>query len=196
MKTTRGKSWTIRTALILTILAVPALILSLSGCKKRQPPKSEELVTGEFPTSRAKNTTTTFSTAGTKTTEIFSDSVINFAEKDSTQAYVVRVNFYDNAGEWSSVLTADSGVIREKTEHLEVFGNVAVTTRDSVRLNTSQLAWDPDRAKIVSDSFVVIHKAGDIIRGWGMVSDPDLKNIVIKKSTGEMQDYEEVIDSL
>jgi LPS export ABC transporter protein LptC len=172
------------------------LLIAVSGCQERQPPKSEELLTGEFPTSRASNTVTIFSTAGVKTTEIFSDSVINFAEKDSTQAYEVRVNFYDDAGKWTSVLTADSGVIREKSEHLEVFGKVNVTTRDSIRLKTAQLAWDPSRSKIVSDSFVVINKGGDIMRGWGMISDPDLKNITILRSTGEMKDVEEVIDSL
>ena len=172
-------------------------LICLCGCSQRQPPKSQEDVIGEFPTSKAKNTRTVFTTAGIKTTEIFSDSVVNFAEKDSTLAHEVRVNFYDKGGEWMSQLTADSGVIREQTEHLEVFGAVDVFTRDSVRLKTRQLAWDPARAKIVSDSLVTINKGGDIIRGWGFESDPDLKNMTLKhRTSGEMQDYEQVLDSL
>ncbi len=177
------------------LLGLAALFV-LGGCSKHQPPKSEQAVTGDFPTSRAKNTVTIFTTAGVKTTEIFSDSVINFAEQDSTQAYQLRVNFYDNNGEWTSLLTADSGVIRERTEHLEVFGRVEIITRDSVRLETEQLAWVPDRAKIVTSSFVTITRDGDIIRGWGMESDPDLKRITLKREiTGRMEDYEQALDS-
>ncbi len=158
-----------------------AAVLVIAGCTKPQPPKTGQEISGEFPTSSARNTVTIFTTAGIRTTEIFSDSVVNYAEKDSTQAYTLKVNFYDNDGLWTSLLTADSGVIREKTEKLEVFGDVRVTTRDSVRLTTTQLAWDPKIAKIVSDSFVTAEREGDIIRGYGMVSDPDLKNIVFKR---------------
>jgi len=176
------------TALIVVFMVV--------GCSKHQPPKSDQAITGDFPTSWAKNTVTVFTTAGIKTTEIFSDSVVSFAEKDSAQVYRVRVNFYDNSGEWMSLLTADSGVIRERTEHLEVFGHVRVTTRDSAHLATEQLAWDPTKSKIVTDAFVTITKDGDIIRGYGMESDSDLKEIVLKrKISGEMQDYEQVFDS-
>lgn len=163
-------------------------VLVITGCTKPQPPKTDQEISGEFPTSSARNTVTIFTTAGIKTTEIFSDSVVNYASKDSTQAYILRVNFYDKDGLWTSLLTADSGVIREKTEMLEVFGDVRVITRDSVRLTTTQLAWDPKISKIISDSFVTAQRGGDIIRGYGMVSDPDLKNIIFKRQiSGQMQ---------
>ena len=85
-------------------------------------------------------------------------------------------------------MTADSGVIREKTETLEVFGDVRITTRDSVRLVTTQLAWDPKISKIVSDSLVTARRESDVVRGYGMVSDPDLKNIVFKRQiSGQME---------
>jgi len=180
----------------LTGVAVLAVVLTLAGCSKHQPPKSDQAITEEFPTSWAKNTMTVFTTAGIKTTEIFSDSVVSFAEKDSMQAYRVRVNFYDNSGEWMSELTADSGVIRERTEYLEVFGTVRIATRDSAHLATEQLAWDPAKSKIVTDAFVTITKGGDIISGYGMESDSDLKEIVLKRQIkGEMRDYEQVFDS-
>ena len=139
---------------------------------------------------------TIFTTGGTKTTEILSDSVVNFAEKDSTLAYGLKVNFYDDDGVWSSLLTADSGVIRERTEQLEVFGAVEVTTRDSVRVQTTQLAWNPKTAKIISDSLVTITKHGDVVRGYGMESDPDLKHLTLKKRvTGKIENYQQAIDS-
>jgi len=160
-------------------------------------PRSGETIAGQFPTSWARNTLTIFTTGGTKTTEIYSDSVVNFAEKDSTQAYMLRVKFYDNNGEWMSQLTADSGVIRENTEHLEVFGRVYVATRDSIRLQTTQLAWDAERSKIVSDQYVKIDQKGYLVAGYGFESDPDLKNIKLKRQvSGEIPDYEKAFDSL
>lgn len=182
--------------LLACVLGLTALVLT-AACTQTEMPQSEEAVTGDFPTSWARNTVTVFTTAGIKTTEIFSDSVVNYAEKDSTQAYVLRVNFYDNRGAWTSVLTADSGIIREKTERLEVYGRVNVTTRDSIHLQTTQLAWDPNRAKIISDKYVTIDQRGDIVRGYGLEADSDLKNIKLKREiTGEMKDYEKAIDSL
>ncbi len=184
---------------LLTISGV-VLVLTwtlVSGCGKREMPKSATEVTGTFPTSKAQNTVTIFTTAGVKTTEIHSDSVYNFAEKDSIHAYGVRVDFYNDDGEWISLLTADSGVIRERTEHLKVFGNVEVTTSDSIHLETVQLTWDPQRAKIITDKYVTIDQHGDIVRGYGMEADADLTNIVLKREiTGEIRDYERVVDSL
>ncbi len=181
------------------LLAVGGLLIFalLLGCGKQDVPRSEEALSGEFPTSWARNTVTVFTTGGTKTTEIFSDSVVNFAEKDSTQAYTLRVMFYDADGEWMSQLTADSGIIRENSERLEVFGRVNVATRDSVRLQTTQLAWDPARAKIVSEQYVQIDQRGSLVAGYGFESDSDLKNIKLKRQvTGEIQDYEKAVDSL
>jgi len=179
------------------IVLVLVTLFLLGGCSKHEPPKTAEALTGTFPTSKARNTVTIFSTGGIRTTEIFSDSVVNFAEKDSTLAYGLKVNFYDNIGNWSSLLVADSGVIREHTEDLEVFGQVNVTTRDSVRVETSQLAWNPKTAKIISDSLVTITKHGDIIRGWGMESDPDLKHLTLKKRvTGRIENYKQTVDSM
>lgn len=196
MELEKSTTGAIELRLLIIVLGLLAFILA-AGCSKPEMPHSDETVTTEYPTSRARNTLTVFTTAGIKTTEIYSDSVINFAEKDSTQAYVLRVKFYDNNGEWMSLLTADSGVIREKTEHLEVYGLVKVSTRDSIHMHTTQLAWDPGKAKIISDKYVTIDQRGDIIRGYGLEADPDLKNIKLKREiTGEIQDYDKAIDSL
>jgi hypothetical protein len=61
-----------------------------------------------------------------------------------------------------------------------------------VHLVTSQLAWEPSTEQIVSDSFVTATRQNDILRGYGMVSDPELKNIVFKRQiSGQMEIHED-----
>ena len=85
---------------------------------------------------------------GQVTTEIVADSVNNFETNDSTVAYVVDVDIFDSTGAVSSEVVGDSAVFREGQENLEIFGNVVVTNRDSIIVETEYLRWNPVNEKI------------------------------------------------
>jgi len=130
-----------------------------------------------------------------KTTDLFADYIEKFESCDSTQAWKLNVYFYDYEGNQISNLTADSGLVREQINFMEVFGNVVVTTDDSAKLYTEQLRHNTANDKIETDKFVKIIQHGDTIQGYGFESDRRLKNIKIKKHvTGTLQGTEEVIE--
>ncbi|MEW5794937.1 MAG: LPS export ABC transporter periplasmic protein LptC [Candidatus Zixiibacteriota bacterium] len=113
------------------------------------------------------------------TAEIRSHLMRRFEAVDSTVGYVLDIDFFDSAGHKTSNLIADSGVIREKNDRLEVFGKVVVITEDSARLDTKFLRWNPERHKIESDAFVKFTRRSDVMTGWGMEADPDLGRLKI-----------------
>ena len=113
------------------------------------------------------------------TTEIRADLIRRFESIDSTMGYVLDIDFFDSLGQVSSNLMGDSGVIREKSNRLQVYGRVVVVTQDSARLETDYLTWDPEIGKIQSDAYVKFTRHGDVMTGWGMEADPDLGRLKI-----------------
>ncbi len=129
--------------------------------------------------------------------EIHSKLMRRFEAIDSTVAYTLDVDFHDSLGAVTSNLIADSGVIREKDDRMEVFGKVVVLTQDSTRLDTDFLRWNPKRHKIESESFVKFTRRTDIMTGWGMEADPDLGRLkILSQVSGSVSETEIKSDSL
>ncbi|MFQ5868406.1 MAG: LPS export ABC transporter periplasmic protein LptC, partial [Candidatus Zixiibacteriota bacterium] len=84
-------------------------------------------------------------------------------------------------GEHSSVLTSRSGIIREKSKELWVSGEVVVISDEGVKLETETLRWDPNIDRIITDDFVKVTREKDILTGYGLEADQELKNIKIKR---------------
>jgi len=116
---------------------------------------------------------------GTITTEIRAERIVKFEEIDSTMGYVLDVDFLDSVGEVSSNLVGDSGVIRERDDHMEVYGHVVVVTADDRRLDTDFLVWDARINKIHTDAFVRVLLPGDTVTGWGLEAPRDLSRFKI-----------------
>jgi len=130
-----------------------------------------------------------------KTTDLFADYIEKFEKLDSTQAKKLNVYFFDDEGKQISNLIADSGIVREQVNFMEVFGHVVVTTEDSAVLYTEQLRHNTTNDKIESDVFVRIIQKGDTIQGYGFESDRKLRNIKIKERvSGTLKGTEEVIE--
>ena len=100
---------------------------------------------------------------------------------DSIKIYVVTVKFYDSEGKYNSTLTSDSGVIYSVSGDMRAAGHVRVISKDSTLLKTTYLDWNNKNQKIITEDFVEITKENTIITGKGMVSDPNLEHIEIKK---------------
>jgi len=103
-----------------------------------------------------------------------------FGEQD-TYAKNIAAHFYDSTGAETSWLVADSGQVAEQNNRLEVWGNVHVTTRDSIKLDTESLKWDQSKNRVVTEDYVEIHTKTDIVRGYGFESDRTLKEFTIKR---------------
>jgi LPS export ABC transporter protein LptC len=116
-----------------------------------------------------------------RTTDIQADYIEKYDKFDSTLAWNLKVDFFDSAGAEISNLTADSGLVRERTNSMVANGHVIVVSADSSRLETEQLLWNARENKIETDKFVRIIQKGDTTTGYGLEADQRLTRIKIKK---------------
>jgi LPS export ABC transporter protein LptC len=174
------------------------LALLVAACSKieRQP---EEKPDEKIPDSVIENATVALITEGMKEAVILADTLIVFDREDSTVARGVKVDFYDEKGEYRSTLTSKEGLVRQTRRELSVWGDVVVES-DSSRLETESLNWDPDRRLITTDDFVKLHRGKDIVTGYGLEADSKLEHVrVLRDVKGSITDIpqsEEELDEL
>ncbi|RKZ05869.1 LPS export ABC transporter periplasmic protein LptC [bacterium] len=89
------------------------------------------------------------------------------------------VDFYDDGGNRTSTLTADKGEYNQETHDLTALGNVVVKTEEGYTLETESLVWVEGLGKIHSEDFVKVTREKDILTGYGLETDPSLKNVEI-----------------
>lgn len=176
-----------------------AVLVMLLTCACGKDESNAPALPVDVPDQIIENSTITFTQEGIKSATIFAEYVAVYEKLDLKKAKKVRVDFYDKEGTHTSVLVADSAVIQERKQKLEGLGNVVVTTDEGIELKTQSLRWDPESAKIVTDDFVTITKDKDVITGYGLEADQELKHFVIKKRVkGEIKELpqEDLEDSL
>lgn len=128
------------------------------------------------------------------TAEIYSDKILKFDDEDSTLAYKLKIRILDSLGNVSTKIVGDSGIIRDNQGIVKIYGNVVVTTSDSSKLETEYLWWDSNTNRIKSDEFVRITTgAGDVVTGWGLDADNQLKSFkILNQVSGEVKDPEKL----
>lgn len=160
------------------ILFLVSLVISLTCSKTDYPHQTNDV--DNLPDSRLDDATIILTRDGKQSVVVKAVHIDRWEKNDSTEADTVEITFYDTDGNPRSTLTANRGLIREKKEALGVFGNVVGTSRDSTILKTESLFWDPETGLITTDDYVEIHRPdGDILTGWGLKADRNLKNIEI-----------------
>jgi LPS export ABC transporter protein LptC len=149
------------------------------GCDSvQESPKPAE--TEKLPDQEVTEFSLTETVGGVKSWTLFAERAEVFEAEGYSKVYGVRILFYDNKGEVTSVLTSQRGRVDDKSKDLQAFGDVLVETSDSVTLRTRSLHWDNRRAKIWSDEFVTVTREREVVTGYGFDSDPDLRNAQIR----------------
>ena len=96
----------------------------------------------------------------------------------------LEVLFYDARGKEGSILTARRGVILPAENRMEVYENVVFINERGERLETEQLTWDQDSARVRTDKPVRVEREGDIIHGQGLDAAEDFSQYTIHRITG------------
>ena len=96
------------------------------------------------------------------------------------------VIFYDDKGKQTTTLKANYGVRYEDSKRMEVKYNVEVVIANGEKLETEHLIWDEQKHKIISDAFVKITTAKQIIMGKGLESNQEFTQYEIKEITGSI----------
>ncbi len=162
------------------------LLLLLAGCSKvdeNQPTGSK--AAADVPDQESWQSVITITNDGKRVAEVWAGYIALYNEKQITLLKdSIHIDFYDREGKHNSVLTADSGIVYNKTNDLVAEGHVVVISDSGIVLQTEQLRWDNRKQKIISDVPVRFTTATDTLMGDSFISDPDLRNYEIRNARG------------
>lgn len=98
----------------------------------------------------------------------------------------LQVDFFNEKGEHTSVLTSDGGKVFDIKQDMVAYGNVVVVSDSGLTLSTDTLKWDNKEQKIYSDIPVIFTtQEKDTLYGDSFKSDPDLINYEIVNPRGK-----------
>ncbi len=96
----------------------------------------------------------------------------------------VRLDFFNQDGEHSSIMSADTGRIDDSNHLFTATGNVYVESDSGAILTTSILHWNENRESIYTDQAIILTTLTDTLYGVGFESDANLENWTIRQPTG------------
>lgn len=108
--------------------------------------------------------------------------------KDPKQEFPdgVKVDFFDQFQQLSSVLTAKYAIRLEQKQQVLVRDSVVWESEANEKLETEELIWDEQKQKLLSNKFVVITRPEEIIYGHGFEADQDFSNARINAVEGRI----------
>jgi len=96
------------------------------------------------------------------------------------------VDFYNEQGQHTSVLTSEGGKVYDEKQDMTAYGNVVVVSDSGLTLFTDTLKWNNKEQKIYSEIPVKFaSEDGDTLYGDSFKSDPDLVNYEIENPRGK-----------
>jgi LPS export ABC transporter protein LptC len=94
------------------------------------------------------------------------EQALMFEQEERTSLRKLTVHVIQKDRSWTVI--GDEGDIDQKTKNVEIRGNVVITSDDGLRLDTSVIRWDAERARLWTDAPVTFQRDGSIVRGTGM----------------------------
>ena len=120
---------------------------------------------------------------GVQQGKLVADSGFMFENSTRIELRGVRTEFYSKTGEQTGTLTSREGTYLKQRGDLEARKNVVVVSADGRRrLETEQLRYDERTNLITTDSAFVITQEGQVARGVGFSTDPDVTRFECKAS--------------
>ena len=166
--------------LLLAVVLSLAGLGGMTGCQgNRTPVAARDDV--RIPDQEARDFTLTESAAGTKNWTLRANYAAMFNREQRVDATTVQIDFFDAEGVLYSTLLADRGTVDQRTNDLEARGNVRVTTKNNVKMQTDSLRYINRTGMIRSDGFVRVTRSGDVLTGYGFESDATLEHFTLRR---------------
>jgi LPS export ABC transporter protein LptC len=160
-------------------------LLLLPGCEEKIRPSIAPGTGADIPSQESWNSTVTFTDSAHLRAVLWSGHISVYTAREYTLLDdSVRVDFYDEFEQHTSVMTARRGKVNDRTRDFEAYDNVVVVSDSGTVLKTERLFWTNATMLIHTDAFVEITSPFEQIRGHGMQSDQSLKNYRIFRVTG------------
>lgn len=121
---------------------------------------------------------------GIKRGELLADTM--YVMNDQTRFDFIKglVTFNDSTGRVNGQMRADSGRFDQRTQILEGWGNVEVTTTDGRTLRSPQVTFNQLRNELSSDTSYTITRGNDVARGIGFTADPAFTRYQCRRACG------------
>jgi LPS export ABC transporter protein LptC len=163
-------------------LLLAAAILA-GGCSQRRP-AGPAGTTAELPDQEINDFALTETDAGKPLWKLNARHAAEFSSRNVISAQTLRVDFFDDLGKRSSVLTAREGEINGRTRDMVARGHVVLETTEGTKLSTEELRFLNREQKILvpDDQLVRVQRVNDVLTGYGFESDPDLNHYEFKRS--------------
>ena len=120
--------------------------------------------------------------AGRPEWKLYARYAATYTARNVVIARSVRVDFFGEKGERSSVLTAREGEINDRTRNMTARGHVLLQTTEGTRLSTELLRFlnREQKIEVPIEQLVRVERAGDVLTGYGFESDPNLHHYEFK----------------
>ncbi|MDG1571870.1 LPS export ABC transporter periplasmic protein LptC [Robiginitalea sp. M366] len=187
--------------LFLNIAMVFAMAMSFLGCEDQYKRVGEEKADPVYPQGVAQDyvlryteTVKALNTQDSSDTRLIavlrspvSEDYTNLRFKYRTFPKGLEVKHYDEQGRVSTIV-ADSAIIYDQTNLVDLRGNVVMETFDGKRLEAEQLYWDRRSEWIFTESRFTLSnpEEGTVLNGRGMDFNRDFTYFNAHKTGGEM----------
>lgn len=165
------------------LLAVAAL--GVAGCRKTtQPPVTGDAALADSADQVLLVVRYHLTQSGVKRGEMFADTMFVFGDQSRFLLRRVRANFSTETGAPYGTMRGDRGTYDLRSQILEGYGNVVVTSTDGRRLSSNHLRYNQAANRISSDSAYTLVRGNDTQTGIGFSSDPNLNEFRCLRSCG------------
>lgn len=162
------------------------MALAVSACTQISAPPAGEPTPGELPEQELFHSTIHFYQDDRLSGTLQAGRIRKYVKRSTVLLDSgVVMEFYDEQGRRTTVLTSDSGRADEMRRDMIATGHVVAHSDSGQTLETEQLRWENRTRKIISDTNVKLTTQTDTIYGEGFVSDEHLKNWQIMHPTGK-----------
>ena len=161
-------------------------VLALGGCSDKMRPSVVALPESSLPSQESWRSTVTFSDSSKIKAILWAGHIADYQDQRITLLDdSVHVDFFDELGNHTSLLTARRGKVNDATQDFDAYDNVVVVSDSGTTLKTDRLFWTNADRKVRTDAYVDITSATEHIMGHGLISDQSLKNYRIFRMTGQ-----------
>jgi len=166
--------------MLAAIVLLGTLVSSGCGEQRTAAPSPDS---GELPDSEVSDFNITETDEGLVLWKLYARYAATYSVRNVALARTVRIDFFDEQGERSSVLTANEGEINQRSRNMTARGHVVIQTTEGTRLSCEVLEFlnEEERIVVPDDQLVRVEREGDVLTGYGFESDPDLRHYEFKK---------------
>ncbi len=161
------------------------IVLGSGACKgAATPPVSHSPTLADTAQQVMFDVNTLLTNRGVQRGQLFADTAFVFNDQTRFVFRNARVNFNTATGQPNGTMRADRGVYDLRTQILEGFGHVVITTTDGKRLTSPHLKYNQVANQVSSDTTFEMIDKDRTQKGVGFESDPNLTHFSCKRMCG------------